>query len=120
MEPLSATTFTEMTLDKLMLNLYVGYMVLIKNRVKIGDVTTADKHQFIEWLQRRAIAANSASIGTSIKVTVDNIFTKLQGLASYTYFSDFNKKKDLLPRVDLPNLMKSLREIDPNTYLEYE
>ena len=119
-EPLSATTFTEMTLDKLMLNLYVGYMVLIKNRVKIGDVTTADKHQFIEWLQRRAIAANSASIGTSIKVTVDNIFTKLQGLASYTYFSDFNKKKDLLPRVDLPNLMKSLREIDPNTYLEYE
>lgn len=118
-EPLSATTFTEMTLDKLVLNLYVGYMVLIKNLGKIGDVTHADKDQFIQWLQCRANAAGSASISTSITLIVDKIFSRLSKLSKYK-FAELNQKKHLLPKADLPNLMSSLREIEPNTYLEYE
>lgn len=118
-EPLSATTFTEMTLDKLVLNLYVGYMVLILNKLKVGDVTPSDKDLFIKWLRNRAYSAGCTNISSSIQLIVDNTFNNLSKLSKYR-FDELNTKKDLLPKVNLPNLMKSLREIEPNTYLEYE
>ena len=118
-EPLSATTFTEMTLDKLILNLYVGYMVLILNKDTVGAVTISDKNQFIKWLQNRASCAGSANINSSILLIVDNIFNKLSKLSNHS-FAKLNTKKDLLPKANLANLMKSLRETEPNTYLLYE
>lgn len=118
-EPLSATTFTEMTLDKLILNLYVGYMVLLLNKSKVGDVSNTDKDQFIEWLQNRADSAGSTCIGSSIQLIVDKIFNNLQQLRN-NRFAELNTRNGLLPNAQLSNLMKSLREIEPNTYLKYE
>ena len=118
-EPLSATTFTEMTLDKLVLNLYVGYMVLILNKLKVGDVTPSDKDLFIKWLRNRAYSAGSANISSSIQLIVDNTYNKLSKLSNYK-FDKLKTDKGLLPDKDLPNLMTSLREIEPNTYLKYE
>ena len=119
-EPLSATTFTEMTLDKLILNLYVGYMVLIMNKNKFGDVTSYDKDQFTRWLCNRANYAGSSSINSSISKIIDELYKDLSKLSGYR-FAEISQNKNLLPdKTKRSNLMKSLREIEPNTYLRYE
>lgn len=121
-EPLSVTTFTEMTLDKLLMNLYVGYMVLIKKKKKPNDVNYADKNSFIDWLSRRANAVGvQPSFHTSLQMRVDNIFKQLQSISTASrYFGELVTRVDLLPGVLLPHLMKNLRDVEQNTYLNYE
>lgn len=123
-EPLSATTFTEMTIDKLIINLFVGYMVLIKDRMRIVDVSLSDKTDFVNWmiLRANAVGAQSSFI-SSLQIIVDKVYQDLQSIDTPTHhftFSDIVTKPELLSNKKLPHLMKSLRDVEQNTYLNYE
>lgn len=123
-EPLSATTFTEMTLDKLIINLFVGYMVLIKDRKRLVDVSSSDKDAFVDWMISRAnaIGAQSSFI-SSLQIIVDKVYQDLQSIDTPTHhftFIDIVTKPELLSNKKLPHLMKSLRDVEQNTYLNYE
>jgi len=123
-EPLSATTFTEMTIDKLILNLYVGYMVLIKNRTTVNSVTAQDKADMLKWLTNRAnVVGVDLSFLTSLQIVVDDVFNKLNSISSANHsytFNDIVHRQELLTNADLSHLMKSLRDVEQNTYLKYE
>ncbi len=123
-EPLSATTFTEMTIDKLLLNLYVGYMVLVNDKRYIKDVTTTEKDKFCSWMASRASATCAqSSLISSLTVSINDLYLKLSSIdtPSHSYsFNDIITKVDLLPKVGLAHLMKSLRDVEQNTYLNYE
>lgn len=123
-EPLSATTFTEMTLDKLIINLFVGYMVLIKNKRQLVDVSLSDKDAFVDWMISRAnaIGAQSSFI-SSLHIIVDKVYRDLQSIDTPTHhytFSDIVTNPELLSNKRLPHLMRSLRDVEQNTYLNYE
>ena len=123
-EPLSATTFTEMTLDKLIMNLYVGYMVLIKGIKYLKDVSLIDKNCFFDWLSSRANKVGvQSSFTSSLQRIVDDVYQKLLSIDTPTHpytFSEIVTNTDLLPKVQLPHIMKSLRDVEQNTYLNYE
>lgn len=123
-EPLSATSFTEMTLDKLIINLFVGYMVLIKDKNLLVDVTLSDKIDFVNWMALRANAVGvQSSLLSSLSLIVDDVYKKLQSIDTPTHhysFSDIVTKPMLLSEKNIPHLMKSLRDVEQNTYLNYE
>lgn len=123
-EPLSATSFTEMTLDKLIINLFVGYMVLIKDRRKLVDVSLSDKKAFVDWMSSRAEAIGvQSSFILSLHIIVDKVYQDLQSIDTPTHhftFGDIVTKPELLSNKKLPHLMKSLRDVEQNTYLNYE
>ena len=123
-EPLSATSFTEMTLDKLIINLYVGYMVLIKDKKLLADVNLSDKNDFVDWMKSRANAVGvQSSLLYSLSLIVDDVYKKIQSIDTPTHhysFSDIVTKPVLLSEKNLPHLMKSLRDVEQNTYLNYE
>lgn len=123
-EPLSATTFTEMTIDKLILNLYVGYMVLVKGKTRLNSVTAQDKADLLTWLKDRAsVIGVNPSLLISLQIVVDDVINSLNSIDTpnhlYT-FSEIVNNQDLLLRVGLTHLMKSLRDVEHNTYLKYE
>lgn len=116
-EPLSATTFTEMTLEKLTLNLYIGYMACIMGKDSSNQVTNSDVTQFIEWIKRRAHKCNAhaAFIGM-----IDPII-KLIDVKLRPNSIEFKKTRDIIfADYGLADPMPTLREVEPNTYLKYE
>ena len=125
-EPLSATTFTEMTLDMLIRNLYVGYMVLIKGFTYISQVSQNDVNVFSSWLEARATGIGvSQTLLSSLRQCVQDTFVKLGNLntANRSYrFSDIvgDRGQSILAGVELDRLMSSLRVIEKNVYLKYE
>jgi hypothetical protein len=124
-EPLSVTTFTEMTLDKLLLNLYVGYMVLIKGKTYLKDVKQTDLNEFKIWLKDCATKTGvQLAFISSIDFKVNSIDTKLKSIDTPThsyFFSDIIiPNKCLLPNKGLKHLMMNLRDVERNTYLSYE
>lgn len=125
-EPLSATTFTEMTLDMLIRNLYVGYMVLLKGYTYISQVTMNDVDSLYAWLETRAHGVGaSPSLLSSLNQCVRNTYERLGNLntSNRSYkFSDIvgDRAQSILADVELERLMSSLRVIDKNVYLKYE
>lgn len=123
-EPLSVTTFTEMTLFKLATILYICYMVFLKGKNKQELVTKQDIKDLIEFLRERSLLSGSQyrNFDIFIEKTItqlEKIFNlpKFKGksfsqILSYSEYSNIIKK-------EFP-IMNSLRDVESNTYIVYE
>ena len=122
-EPLSSTSFTEVTLDKLLANLYISHMVLVKDKLKPSDITPTDLKDFKQLLSKR-----SNSIGT-YSGFADYMMDKIDEIHKFfidkfmnkTFVDILNSQKDnLLDLKEKYNFMYSLRDVESNTYIKYE
>ena len=120
-EPLMATTFTPVTLEKLIYNLFFCYMGAVKCRKKPSDVSATDVYELKALLTNRnnAITGNSTMV-TLIEKEIDKIdnYLKIPKKNNNTFvqlLSSRNGDKDLRAKV-----MSSLRDIESNTYIKYE
>lgn len=121
-EPLSVTTFTENTIDMLLLNLFVGYMVLMKQRYSVNEVRDEDKKEFKDWLLSRS-GSIPLTLQEYITDRISFLSRSLIGMDSLNYhysFDDIINNKAPLADNKLNPLMKSLRLIDKIAYLSYE
>lgn len=116
-EPLSATTFTEMTFEKLTLNLFIGYMACIVGKDNSKQVTDKDVTQFIEWIESRA---NKCNAHTAFIGMIEPIVKLIDGKLRPNSI-EFKKTRDIIfANYGLADPMPTLREVEPNTYLKYE
>lgn len=120
-EPLMATTFTPVTLEKLIYNLYLCYMGAVKCRRKPSEVGIPDVDELKALLtnRNRAITDNSTMV-TLITKEIDKIdaYLKISLRNNKTFVQLLNPRdgdKDLRAKV-----MSSLRDIESNTYIKYE
>lgn len=124
-EPLSATTFTEMTLDKLLANLYLCYMVLIKKRSTPSDVTDNDIKEFKNLLNSRC--HDTGSLYTNLDIYMNTRIDQIN-----KFFKDATRENKQFHEITKDNssdliehqldftLMRSLRDVESNTYILYE
>lgn len=120
-EPLMATTFTPVTLEKLIYNLYLCYMGAVKCRRKPSEVGIPDVDELKALLtnRNRAITDNSTMVALITK-EIDKIdaYLKISLRNNKTFVQLLNPRdgdKDLRAKV-----MSSLRDIESNTYIKYE
>lgn len=120
-EPLMATTFTPVTLEKLIYNLYLCYMGAVKCKRKPSEVSKPDVDKLKALLTKR----NNAITGNSTMVTL--ITKEIDKIDAYLKIPSRNNKtfvQLLSPRggdTDLQaKVMSSLRDIESNTYIKYE
>ena len=120
-EPLMATTFTPVTLEKLIYNLYLCYMGAVKCKRKPSEVSKLDVDELKALLinRNKAITGNSTMV-TLITEEIDMIDAYLQNPLrnNQTYvqlLSPYGGDTDLQAKV-----MSSLRDIESNTYIKYE
>lgn len=124
-EPLSATTFTEMTLQKLMANLYFSFMVLVRKKDKPSDINEVDIDAFKSLLTSRC-----KSIGTYEKfiLYMSNSIDKINNYFQHPtrvnrYFFDIQQDTDIMNELQEKlsfTLMRSLREVESNSFVLYE
>jgi hypothetical protein len=129
-EPLSVTTFTEMTLQRLLSNLFVSYMLLIKQRNRLRDITSNDVDCFKDFLSSRSKSINVEShkvFEPNMSDMVDRIYyacfdvvhnpslyrQRNEYIRSYIISNDYKGKKEF-------PLMGSLRDVESDTILIYE
>lgn len=129
-EPLSVTTFTEMTLQRLLSNLFVSYMLLIKQRNRLRDITPNDVDCFKDFLSSRSKSINVEShkvFEPNMSDMVDRIYyacfdvvhnpslyrQRNEYIRSYIISNDYKGKKEF-------PLMGSLRDVESDTILIYE
>ena len=129
-EPLSVTTFTEMTLQRLLSNLFVSYMLLIKQRNRLRDITPNDVDCFKDFLSSRSKSINVEShkvFEPNMSGMVDRIYyacfdvvhnpslyrQRNEYIRSYIISNDYKGKKEF-------PLMGSLRDVESDTILIYE
>lgn len=122
-EPLSVTTFTEMTLQKLVANIYLCYILLIKNRKKPIDVEAADIDSLKELLNGRCNDIGTYNNFVSfMNETIDkiNTFFKDDSRKNTEFFKILNND-DMLEKLqeNFP-VMRSLRDVESNTFILYE
>lgn len=117
-EPLMATTFTPVTLEKLIYNLYFCYMGAVKCRKKPNDVSKRDVDELKALLTNRnnAITGNS-TMATLISEEIEKIdrYLKIPERNNKTFVQLLSGDTDLQAKV-----MRSLRDIESNTYIKYE
>ncbi len=109
-EPLSATPYTEATMDRLFNNILVCWVRHIKN-VPATSINTVDINPLIQFLQGRCSDIKQQNY---INRKMNDLFTKWNQLVNdgtivnYNYFS-YNDEDEF-------QLMKSLRSIDPDCF----
>ena len=116
-EPLTATTFTPITLEKLIYNLYLCYMGAVLGHDRPSCISAKDINGF------KDIMINRNAVITSNDVLRDFIDDKIDEI--HEYFTDparnNSKFSILLNETDLnARVMNSLRDIESNTYIKYE
>ena len=129
-EPLSVTAFTEMTLQKLLCNVYASFMLLIKRRTKIGEILSFDVEELKEFISKRSDAINHishAAFQPNMNDLIDSIHHKyfdttinpaLRDVYIRTYL--FGNRGITYPKdAEFPR-MGSLRDVESNTYILYE
>lgn len=117
-EPLTATTFTEATIAKLAYNLYFSYMGAILGHAKPNDVTNSDVMALKDFLIARNVAiSNNPAIKELIVNSIDMVHRKLNSpqFAGKTFKQLLNDDREIDSLV-----MKSLRDIEQNTFIKYE
>lgn len=116
-EPLTATTFTPVTLEKLIYNLYLCYMGAVLGHDKPSGITTTDIKKFKDIMKHRnTIITRNAVLQNLIEDKTDEI---------HKYFTDPARNDStfstLLDDIELNGkVMNSLRDIESNTYIKYE
>ena len=119
-EPLMATTFTPVTLEKLIYNLYLCYMGAVKCKSRPSDVCELD----VDELKALLINRNNAITGNPTMVTL--ITKEIDKIDAYLKIPLRNNKtyvQLLSPGGDTDlqaKVMSSLRDIESNTYIKYE
>lgn len=120
-EPLMATTFTPVTLEKLIYNLYLCYMGAVKCKSKPSEVSKLD----VDELKALLINRNKAITGNSTMATL--ITKEIDKIDAYLKTPERNNKtyvQLLNPRGGdtalQAKVMSSLRDIESNTYIKYE
>ena len=123
-EPLSATTFTEMTLQKLLVNLYLCFMVLVRRKEKPEEIGACDLDAFKNLLEKRC-----RDIGT-YKNFVSYMNSRVDSINDY--FNDASRIKHKFSallsdeavldelHVKFGPLMSSLRDVESNSFVLYE
>ena len=129
-EPLSVTSFTEMTFQKLLCNLFAAYMLLIKGRNNIGDIQPSDIEELKAFIDQRSNSINpvsNAAFRPNMETLVNRIFEKyfdaskkpaLKGVHIRTYL--FGDRGTTYPKDAEFLKMGSLRDVESNTYILYE
>lgn len=116
-EPLTATTFTPITLEKLIYNLYLCYMGAVLGHDRPSAITPNDIDDFKNiMIHRNAVITSNAVLRDFIDDKIDEIHEYFTDPArNNSTFSILLNEKDLNARV-----MNSLRDIESNTYIKYE
>lgn len=124
-EPLSVTTFTEMTLQKLMANLYICYMGLVRMKSKPVLIENDDIVAFKNLLTDRCthigtyndfVSNMHKSIDSIHKFFMDPAYANIP----FGNFGTDSEKKEELERKLGFSLMSSLRDVESNTFVLYE
>ena len=121
-EPLSVTAFTEMTIQRLLCNLFASYMILVKNRQRLEDITPNDVDDIKRLLSSRSQSIDAtafAAIEKNMNKLVDRIAEIFEndrgtdgGIPLRNYIASSGKK-------EFP-LMGSLRDVESNTIYIYD
>ena len=122
-EPLSSTSFTEITLDKLLANLYISYMVLVKNKLKPCDIIKDDLEYFKQLLSERSKSiGNYSGFSNYMMDKIDEIHKFFYDNFMNKTFVDilYSQGNSLLDLKEKYNFMYSLRDVESNTYIKYE
>lgn len=116
-EPLTATTFTPITLEKLIYNLYLCYMGAVLGHDRPSGITLKDINDFKSiMIHRNAVITSNAVLRELIDDKIDEIHEYFTDPArNNSTFSILQNEKELNARV-----MNSLRDIESNTYIKYE
>lgn len=120
-EPLMATTFTPVTLEKLIYNLYLCYMGAVKCKTRPSDVNLSDLNGLKDLLtNRNNVITGNSTMASLINKMIDKVDNDLK-------ITERNNKTfvQLLSRADgdtalQAKVMNSLRDIESNTYIKYE
>ena len=115
-EPLMVTTFTEQTIDKLLANIFLCYMVTIKGYKLNKDIKDADIKALISLLTTRS---NGTSPGTHHGNIDDIIIEKLNDIKGILYNNPHSRISDLFDNNSDYKTMNSLRDIEADTYIYY-
>lgn len=120
-EPLMATTFTPVTLEKLIYNLYLCYMGAVKCKTRPSDVNSSDVNELKDLLtNRNNVITGNSTMASLINKMIDKVDNDLK-------ITERNNKTfvQLLSRAGgdtalQAKVMNSLRDIESNTYIKYE
>ena len=122
-EPLSVTTFTEMTLQKLMANIYLCYMILIRGKKKPVQVDSSDLVSLKDLLDFRCKEIGTYKNFISyMNKSVDKInnFFMDDSRKNMDFFRILNND-DMKERLqEIFPVMSSLRDVESNTFILYE
>lgn len=118
-EPLSVTTFTKTTLEKMILNLYFCYMGAIKMRNTPNDIQQADIDAFKTLLKNRYNnITNKSILNALIDKKVDDVHTYMSNdTRKNIAFGNYNYGTNELSSLRDFSLMDSLRDVESNTYI---
>ena len=124
-EPLSVTTFTEMTLQKLMTNLYICYMGLVRKKNKPVLIENEDIDAFKKLLTDRCMHIGTYKNYVSyMNNCIDSIhqffMDSTRTNTPFGLFGTDSKQKEELERRLGFSLMKSLRDVESNSFVLYE
>ena len=115
-EPLMVTTFTEQTIDKLLVNIFLCYMVTIKGYKLNGDIQDYDINDLKSLLTTRS---KDTSPGTHHGNIDDVIIEKLNDIKGISDNNKHKKISDLFKKNRDYKTMNSLRDIEADTYIYY-
>ena len=120
-EPLSVTAFTDLTLKKLLTNLYVTYMVQVKSCARPNQVSQAYVQELIDLLGARSVSTGAyAGFNGLLRDKLDEIhhfFVSDQRRLNRSFGQSLKDDTDLA--FSYP-AMNSLRDVESNTYIRYE
>ena len=114
-EPLTVTTFTEATLDRLIYNLYFCYMGIVKSKVRPRDVMQQDLDDMIAFFREQG---NSIVVNGNIDSLIETKINGVHAMLNRDRFID-STFQQLLNEDVSKELMNSLRDIEPNTYIKF-
>ena len=120
-EPLMATTFTPVTLEKLIYNLYLFYMGALKCKEKPSDVKPFDVNELKDLLiNRNSVITGNPTMESLISNMIDKIYEDLNipARTNKTFVQLLSRHRG--DTALQAKVMNSLRFIESNTYIKYE
>jgi hypothetical protein len=113
-EPLMVTTFTEQTIDKLLANLFLCYMVAIKGYGLNREIQDSDIESLISLLTTRSKGTYYAQYGN-----IDSVIkNRLNDIKNEVYGNPYMSINELFNESEF-KIMLSLRDIETDTYIYY-
>ena len=112
-EPLSATPYTEMSVDKIMANILICYVLHIKQKAAASAIDKTDVDELADLLKHRC-PTNDPQIKDYIDRYLDTLYDVWSSGGVNTY-------KDVTDKFKNANIsvMKSMRSIDENIYIKF-